>query len=93
MSHHLEYFQKILDFTVLRVDARNNTLQIRKTFGNFHEFSLESGMTHEVFYSVKSEKNLHFVEPLYQMQGNLPSVDIRDTTQGHAQPDAEQPLS
>jgi hypothetical protein len=46
MYHHLQQFQEILDFAVLGVNARNNTLQIRKTFSNPHELSLKGRMAH-----------------------------------------------
>ena len=46
MYHHLQHFQEILDFAVLRVNPRNNTLQIRKTFGDPHKLSLKGRMAH-----------------------------------------------
>ena len=46
MYHHLQHFQEILDFAVLRVNARNNTLQIRKAFGDLHKLSLKGRMAH-----------------------------------------------
>src|SRR6267154_2475057 len=37
--------------------------------------------------------DLQFDGPLYCTQRDLPGIDIGDTTQRHAQPDAEQPFS
>src|SRR6266566_6523923 len=37
--------------------------------------------------------DLQFDEPLYCTQRDLPGINIGDTTQRHAQPNAEQPLS
>ena len=43
---HLQHFQEILDFAVLRVNARNDTLQIRKTFGDRHKLFLKGTISH-----------------------------------------------
>jgi hypothetical protein len=55
---YLEHFQEILDFAVFRVDARNNTLQVRKTFGDLHKFSLKGRMAHQILYGVQARNDL-----------------------------------
>jgi hypothetical protein len=54
--HYLKHFQEIPDFAVLRVDARNNTLQVRKTFGDLHKFSLKGRMAHQILYGIEARK-------------------------------------
>jgi hypothetical protein len=56
MYHHLQYFQEILDLAVLRVNARNNTLQIRKTFGDLHKLSLKGRMAHQILYCIEARR-------------------------------------
>jgi hypothetical protein len=56
-GYHLENFQKVLDFTVFRMDTRNYTLQVWQTFGDLHEIALKRRVIHQIFYRIESETN------------------------------------
>jgi hypothetical protein len=56
-GYHLENFQKVLDFTVSRMDTRNYTLQVWQTFGDLHEFALKGRVIHQILYRIESETN------------------------------------
>lgn len=56
MYHHLQHFQEILDFAILRVNARNNALQIRKTFGDLHKLCLKGRMAHQILYCIEARR-------------------------------------
>jgi hypothetical protein len=56
-EYHLENFQKVLDFTVFRMDTRNYTLQVGQTFRDLHEFTLKGGVIHQILYCIESGAN------------------------------------
>lgn len=73
------------------MDTRDYTLQVWQTFGDFHEFALKGRMVHQILHRIESETNPQ-LENYGKSRAKLPSIDIRDFAQGHAQPDAEQPF-
>ncbi len=72
------------------MDTRNYTLQVWQTFGDLYEIALKGGVVHQIFYCIESEANPQLEKIQRWAEQNLPSIDIRDFAQGHAQPDAEQ---
>lgn len=53
-----QHFQEVLHFAVLRVNAGNDTLEVRKAFCDLRELCFECCVVEEILNSVEPEKGI-----------------------------------